>query len=612
MSHPRRISLRSRRLFASIRRIRRLLVELLEDSRVMAIRVAQNDTYTAVQNQDYPLIVGAPGVLANDSDADGDTLTVAQFTQPPHGEVSLIENGRFTYMPDPGYTGNDSFTYRVTDGADESNLATVTLNVLPVSLALHADYKSYTTPVNVPKSIAAPGLLPTGSPLTVLLGQEPAFGAVELNPDGSFVYTPKVGFIGNESFTYRTTDGQAASEPAAVTIQVTMSNDIAITNFFSDGVDLKVQYFVLGDYNELDDVEVRVYASPDGVALGQELASGTQNLGRGLQTLTITPHFPDLQQDYYLVAKVDTASAFSESNENNNSMKFRAGAFLVDDNGQAVLHVHGTNESDYVSVSTTSQASGWMVTLPQTFVAAPQGEFDFYDVTGNGTVSQVDADAVLQAVYGNTPQWQQFFVRWDVNGDSFVTAGDALAIINDYNAWGEHLLAGSPGPEDLRLDVTGDFVLSVHDANQVIDYMNGPGGGQISPAGRNAAQPFDTNGDSAVDYSDYQYIVDFLAASQTFYPAVALDLLPVRAHGGDDSIGVNDNDAPWSAVDPARIWLFGGGGNDGLSGAMLAVRLDGGSGNDSLIGSVANDQLYGGGGDDTLSGDNAALAWTGN
>ena len=127
------------------------------------------------------------------------------------------------------------------------------------------------------------------------------------------------------------------------------------------------------------------------------------------------------------------------------------------------------------------------------------------------------------------------FIQWDVNGDGYVTAGDAILIINDLNAWGERFLAGEPGPEDMRLDVSGDFVVSVLDAGQVIDYLGGPEGGNYSPPGRNADNPFDANGDEEVDYDDFQAIVDFLAASQTLYPTEALDRVrgfPTRRHPG--------------------------------------------------------------------------------
>ena len=89
--------------------------------------VAVSDTYST--NQDTQLVVTLPGVLENDSDADGDTLTAFWVSDPTHGNLALNENGSFNYLPDTGYTGSDSFTYKAHDGKLESNIATVTITV---------------------------------------------------------------------------------------------------------------------------------------------------------------------------------------------------------------------------------------------------------------------------------------------------------------------------------------------------------------------------------------------------------------------------------------------------------------------------------------------------
>jgi uncharacterized protein YhjY with autotransporter beta-barrel domain len=89
--------------------------------------VANNDAYAT--NQDTPLTVAAPGILANDTDADSDPLVAGSFTAPANGTVSGNANGSFTYTPNTGYSGTDSFTYTASDGTLTSNVATVTIAV---------------------------------------------------------------------------------------------------------------------------------------------------------------------------------------------------------------------------------------------------------------------------------------------------------------------------------------------------------------------------------------------------------------------------------------------------------------------------------------------------
>jgi hypothetical protein len=89
--------------------------------------VAANDAYAAFSGQ--ILNVQAPGVLANDSDPDGDPLTAVRISVPTHGQLSFISSGSFTYTPDPGYIGADSFTYAASDGPLSSNTAKVSITV---------------------------------------------------------------------------------------------------------------------------------------------------------------------------------------------------------------------------------------------------------------------------------------------------------------------------------------------------------------------------------------------------------------------------------------------------------------------------------------------------
>jgi hypothetical protein len=87
------------------------------------------DSFACVENT--TLIVPAPGVLANDTDADGDALAAEWLSGPDHGELTLNPDGSFFYLPAPLFHGQDSFTYRARDAAGPSEAARVTLDVRP-------------------------------------------------------------------------------------------------------------------------------------------------------------------------------------------------------------------------------------------------------------------------------------------------------------------------------------------------------------------------------------------------------------------------------------------------------------------------------------------------
>jgi VCBS repeat-containing protein len=76
--------------------------------------------------------VGAKGVLANDTNADGDPLTAALLRGPKHGKLTLNADGSFTYVPASGYHGTDNFTYTANDGTAASYITTVRLTVKAV------------------------------------------------------------------------------------------------------------------------------------------------------------------------------------------------------------------------------------------------------------------------------------------------------------------------------------------------------------------------------------------------------------------------------------------------------------------------------------------------
>ena len=105
--------------------------------------IANADSYTAAK--DSVLNVAAPGVLTNDTDADGNPLTAVKATDPAHGALTLNANGSFTYTPTTNWSGDDSFTYCASDGQTNSNTAVCQISVSSPQAhkALICDYFAY-------------------------------------------------------------------------------------------------------------------------------------------------------------------------------------------------------------------------------------------------------------------------------------------------------------------------------------------------------------------------------------------------------------------------------------------------------------------------------------
>ena len=184
---------------------------------------ATDDTYATPE--DSSLTVPAVGVLANDLDSDSSTLTSILVAGSTHGTVSLNPDGSFTYAPNANFNGVDSFSYKVSDGALESNTATVRLTVSATNDTPLATNDTFVTTQGTLFSVIAPGVLTNdsdidGDNLRALMVSPTANGSVVLNADGSFAYTPNAGFTGTDSFVYQVNDGAANSSNATVSIDV--------------------------------------------------------------------------------------------------------------------------------------------------------------------------------------------------------------------------------------------------------------------------------------------------------------------------------------------------------------------------------------------------------
>lgn len=203
---------------------------------VNSLPLANNDGPYPV-DEDLTLVVEAiEGVLANDSDVDDLTLTAVLVDDVEHGDLTLNDDGGFSYTPDENFNGSDSFTYKAHDGeAASAEAATVTITVNPINDApIAVDDPDYEVDEDTTLTvILEEGLLLNDSdPDQDMIQAEtvtlPEHGDLLLNADGSFSYEPDENYNGSDSFTYRASDGELYSEPATVSINILAVNDAPV------------------------------------------------------------------------------------------------------------------------------------------------------------------------------------------------------------------------------------------------------------------------------------------------------------------------------------------------------------------------------------------------
>ena len=194
-----------------------------------------NDDPVAVADSagtNFNTAVSGIAVLGNDFDLDGDTLQVTGFSQASNGTVVETASGVFSYTPNSGFFGSDSFTYTISDGNGGTDTGTVSVTVngpsnsSPVAVAdSYAVDEDNVLTVGVAAGVLANDSDVDGDPLTVSLLTGPANGSLTLNADGSFDYTPDANFNGADSFTYEVSDGNGGTATATASITVNAVND---------------------------------------------------------------------------------------------------------------------------------------------------------------------------------------------------------------------------------------------------------------------------------------------------------------------------------------------------------------------------------------------------
>ncbi|MDN6859271.1 Ig-like domain-containing protein, partial [Pseudomonas sp. CAN2814] len=188
-----------------------------------------------VTNEDTPLTIAPQTLLGNDSDVDGDSLSIISVQGAVNGSVKL-EGGNVVFSPNKDFNGNGSFTYTISDGHGGTSTATVTVGVTAVNDAPDAKSDSKSTGENTSISGQVPTATDVDSAVDAngyALVSGPSAGTLTFNANGSYVYNPGTAFDSlnagetrQVTFTYTAKDVQGAvSAPATVTITINGEND---------------------------------------------------------------------------------------------------------------------------------------------------------------------------------------------------------------------------------------------------------------------------------------------------------------------------------------------------------------------------------------------------
>ncbi|MEN3361542.1 MAG: hypothetical protein V7637_5524 [Mycobacteriales bacterium] len=156
------------------------------------------------------------------TDPDEDPLTFAVATGPTHGTLSG-DPPALTYTPNPGFLGEDSFTFTASDGALTSAPATVSITVEQSNRPPVALGATFSTLNDVPVAITLTGSDPDEDQLAFAVATGPTHGTLSGDPP-ALTYTPNPGFVGGDSFTFTANDDRLTSDPATIRIIVAQSN----------------------------------------------------------------------------------------------------------------------------------------------------------------------------------------------------------------------------------------------------------------------------------------------------------------------------------------------------------------------------------------------------
>ena len=197
-------------------------------------------------NQNISTIIN---VIANDTDAEGDSITVSTASA-TNGTAVIQSDGTIKYTPNTNYSGVDTITYTISDGrgGTSSSTVTVTVNTHPV-----ANIDEVITNTNTSISINAIGNdTDYEGDLLSVSSASATNGTVVIQSDGLLLYTPNTDYTGSDTIIYTITDGRGGSSDSTVTVNVDNTHPVANIDVITTNKDTSVEINVTSNDTDAD------------------------------------------------------------------------------------------------------------------------------------------------------------------------------------------------------------------------------------------------------------------------------------------------------------------------------------------------------------------------
>ncbi|NTY21888.1 tandem-95 repeat protein, partial [Pseudomonas sp. UMC3103] len=542
-----------------------------------------------VTNEDTALTIAANTLLGNDSDIDGDSLSILSVQGAVNGTVKL-ENGNVVFTPAKDVNGTGSFTYTVSDGHGGTSTASVTVGINAVNDAPVAKPDNASTQEDKPVTlnVLANDSDVDGDALSVTSASA-SNGSVTINTDGTLTYTPKANFSGSDSITYTISDGHGGTASSTVALSVTPVADVPLLNSGSIFA-LNPGATSITTNQAITQANLETETGLKSGALdGINPPSGalTHNANVDVIDGSLT------SSDYTLKAGTTVNFSWKFINGENDTDEISRGfndvvALVVTDptGARQLIQVSsseqlGANVNNSGNPSAKGNGSG-----VQSYTATSSGNYHFDWLVLNGGDANKDSSLNLDA-------------------PTFTLGGKTYGA--PINVGINAALSDTDGSESLAVKITG----VPNDATFTSGTHNADGSWSFTQAQLHDLQLLPAsgyNGTLTLGVTAIATESDGSTASAT--QTLSVTVASTNSSGNDllHGYGTNSSNSTTDTLNggDGHDILYGGAGNSILNGGTGNDTLYGGLGNDTLDGGKGNDLLVGGKGDDTLTGGDGA------